>query len=397
MTGSGASSGSGRQPPVSSDSRIVYLDVPESLRGQMENSDTFEIDPAIPIPAEIPPGEDRLPLEQLSWEMIISGMIRVITAGPLDKHADYYRRFVTAVKPSLLDDFFNAAMIKAEAGSFDIAGEIAGALRAVYPHSPRPYLASALVAERRGDAALSENRDAAAEADFDEADSFYRRAAAEKPPLPIVFFNAAYLYMKRGHFARALGLFNEFLSGTDEAQDDEITARQRETAQAMIEEITRRSLDDELFHEAYELVRSGDAQQGLSKIKVFLEQHTDVWNGWFLLGWALRKLGRWQDGVAAFRKCLELGGEGVDTRNELAICLLETGDLRAARHEAEHALALDPDSVKTVSNLGVISLRAGKRDEADAFFRTVLEIDPNDPLAAAYFEGGSDEAARAAE
>jgi tetratricopeptide (TPR) repeat protein len=390
MNGTGASSVPGRQEAASPLSRIVYLDVPESLRGQMESSAAFEIDPSIPIPAEIPPGEERLPVEQLSWEMIVSGMIRVVTARPEGEHADYYRRFISVVKPSLLDDFFNAAVIKAESGSFEIAAEIAEALRAVYPHSPRPYMASALVAERRGDAALSESLDDAAEAYFDEAASFYQSAAAETPPLPAVFFNAAYFYMKRGHFSRALSLFNEFLACTDEAEDDEVIGGQRETAQRMMKEITSRSLDDELFLEAYNLVRQGDAQKGLEKIKVFLERHTDVWNGWFLLGWALRKLGRWEDGVRAFHKCLELGGEGADTRNELAICYLENGDLRAARREAEQALLLDPDSVKVISNLGVIALRAGNREEARGFFRTVLEIDPNDPLAITYFADETD-------
>jgi tetratricopeptide (TPR) repeat protein len=381
------------------DSRIVYLSVPESLRGQFGQTAPhdhdehcggphFEIDPAIPIPAEIPPGEERLPLERLSWEMIISGMIRVITADPDGEDADYYRAFIAAVKPGLLEEFFDAALIKAEAGSFEIAEDIAASLRAVYRHSPLACLAGALVAEHKGDAVDSEGREQDADLIYSEAATFYRQAVAEKPPLPAAFFNAAYFYMKRQNFSRAAEYFGEFLDYTEDSGDDPTIARQREKAEAVITEIGKRSLDDELFREAYDFIRIGEAEKGLEKARSFLEHHSDVWNGWFLLGWALRKLGRWNDGVAAFKKCIELGGDGADARNELAVCLMETGDTRAARRETERALAFEPGNIKVISNLAVIALREGKPDEASAFFRTVLELDPDDPVAKRYFTEG---------
>jgi cytochrome c-type biogenesis protein CcmH/NrfG len=168
--------------------------------------------------------------------------------------------------------------------------------------------------------------------------------------------------------------------------DDGTIVRQREKAETIINDIRKRDLDDELFHEAYDFIRIGEAEKGLEKVKTFIEHHSGVWNGWFLLGWALRKLARWEDGVAAFKKCIELGGENADTCNELAICLLETGDYRAARKAAGRALTLDPNNTKVISNLGVIALREGKRSEAAGFFKTVLDIDPDDPVARKYLE-----------
>jgi tetratricopeptide (TPR) repeat protein len=385
------------------DSRIVYLSVPESLRGQFEQSAPhehdedgnrierhgaipFEIDPAIPIPAEIPPGEDRLPLERLSWEMIISGMIRVITAEPGGDDADYYRTFIAAVKPDLLTEFFDAALVKAQAGDFEVAEDIAVSLRAVYPHSPLAYLISALVAEHKGDAAEAAGREQDADLIYSEAAAFYKQAVAEKPPLPTAFFNAGYFYLKRQNFSRAAGYMGDFLDYTEDDEDDETIARQRAKAEAVINEIDSRNLDDELFREAYDFIRIGEPERGLEKIKKFLEHHSSVWNGWFLLGWALRKLERWADGAAAFKQCIELGGDGADSRNELAICLMETGNLREARREAEHALTFEPENIKVISNIGIIALREGKHAEAAGFFKTVLDLDPNDPVAKHYFE-----------
>jgi Tfp pilus assembly protein PilF len=37
--------------------------------------------------------------------------------------------------------------------------------------------------------------------------------------------------------------------------------------------------------------------------------------------------------------------------------------------------------VKIITNLGAIAIRQGKRSEAAGFFRTALEIDPDDPTA----------------
>ncbi|MDR1229911.1 MAG: tetratricopeptide repeat protein [Spirochaetaceae bacterium] len=389
------------------DSRIVYLSVPESLRGQFEHAAShthdehgncienhsesptvshFEIDPAIPLPAEIPPGEDRLPLERLSWEMIISGMIRVVTAEPAGEDADYYRMFIAAVKPGLLTEFFDAALVKAEAGDFEIAEDIATSLRAVYPHSPLAHLTGALVAEHKGDAAESAGREQDADLIYSEAAAHYKQAVAEKPPLPAAFFNAGYFYLKRQNFSRAAGYLGDFLDYTEDCEDDETIARQREKAEAVINGITKRNLDDELFREAYDFIRIGEPEKGLEKAKKFLEYHSSVWNGWFLLGWALRKLGRWQDGAAAFKQCADLGGDGADTRNELAICLMETGDLRGARREAEHALTFEPENIKVISNLAVIALREGNHAEAAGFFKIVLDLDPDDPVAKHYFE-----------
>jgi Flp pilus assembly protein TadD len=60
---------------------------------------------------------------------------------------------------------------------------------------------------------------------------------------------------------------------------------------------------------------------------------------------------------------------------------MEQGDYDAARKELETALRDDPENVKLISNLGVLAMKRGDDDEAAAFFRTVLEMEPKDPIA----------------
>lgn len=130
----------------------------------------------------------------------------------------------------------------------------------------------------------------------------------------------------------------------------------------------------------------GHEDRGIEKAREFITRHPEVWNGWFILGWGLRRLERWSDAAKAFRKALELGGDGADSRNELAICLMEMDDLPGARGELETALRLESENVKVISNLGVLALKNGNPAEAAGFFRTVLEIDPSDPLAMGYLK-----------
>ncbi|MDR2633134.1 MAG: tetratricopeptide repeat protein [Treponema sp.] len=358
--------------------KLVFLSVPESLRGPVEHlsldpaGEAFTIDPAIPLPVELALGAEALNLEDLSWEMILAGMIRVLAEDPQGTHARYYRGFVLAVKPDILTEFTTAAFLKAHNGDYDLALEIIGLLEGIFPGLPALLLNRALIleeqAQARGELTTAE----------DEAYKAYQAVLDLHPPFPPGIFHAAFFFMKRRNFEAAHRCFQLYLQVGDEPEKQEQAVR-------MLEAMQSQSLDDALFQEAYTYIREDKPAQGLVQIGKFLEQHPQVWHGWFLLGWALRKLGRWHDGIGAFRKALDLGGDTGDTRNELALCLMESGDWAGARKELEAALWEEPENIKIVSNLGVLALKTGNLQEAEGFFRTVLELDPQDPVAQEYF------------
>jgi Flp pilus assembly protein TadD len=72
----------------------------------------------------------------------------------------------------------------------------------------------------------------------------------------------------------------------------------------------------------------------------------------------------------------------------MAICFMELGDFKAARKELEQALHYDPENVKIISNFGVLAAKTGNRSEAASYFRTVLELDPNDVIAKRFLGSG---------
>jgi tetratricopeptide (TPR) repeat protein len=356
--------------------RIVFLSVPESIRGRIEevSAGDFSVDPSIPIPVEIPPDQESLDLEQLSWEMILSGMIKVIERDPDHEDADYYRRFVLAVKPDILKEFSEAAILKARNRDFDLAMEILKALAALYPDSAEVTLNQALVYEEHANTLEESGREEEASEEWDRAHELYICLLNQHSPLPNALFNAGFFFLKQRNYEKARDCFSRYIPVAD-------SPRKKEKAQSIIKEITERSLDDQIFKEAYDFIRLGEETKGIEKIHQFLTRHPEVWNGWFLLGWGLRRLERWDDAVLAFRKTLELGGDNCDTRNELALCLIEQGNLTEARKELERALQMESENIKVISNLGILAMKQGKIDEAAGFFRTVLEYDEEDPLA----------------
>ena len=344
----------------------------------------FKVDPDINLPVELEPGEKTLDPEKLSWEMILSGMLRLIAeqdkSGVPAEWIDYYRRLVLTIKPEIFHEFTGAAIVKSRNGEFEMALEISKILEGLFPGSPGVLLNKALILEKRAETLEKHSHNA--EKENDEALEAYEAALSIKPPLPDTLFNAAFFFMRTRDFARARDCFSAYIYECEESEiQSELPVEKIKQAKKILTDINSQGLDDPGIREAHDCISRGNDEAGLAKIREFIERHPKVWNGWFILGWALRKLNRYENSLEAFGKAHELGGLTSDIRNEMAICLMELGDHKGARKELELALREDTENTKIISNLGVLAMKAGNREEADAYFRTVLELDPDDPLA----------------
>jgi Flp pilus assembly protein TadD len=114
-------------------------------------------------------------------------------------------------------------------------------------------------------------------------------------------------------------------------------------------------------------------------IDSFLEHNKKSWSGWFIRGWALRRLGHFSEAAEAFVRCLELGEQNADIYNELSICTLELGDRQLAKSYLEIALELDAENVKLLSNLAFLHLQDEEFNQVQSLLLRAQVIDPNDP------------------
>ena len=354
--------------------QLVYIALPEAYDREISG---FRPQPGIRIPVETAGKAENFDPALITGEAIVAGMMRLLAWEPDHEHAAYYRSFVRAVKPELLSLLSEAGVLKARSRDWDVAEEIFLALAGIYPEAPEPLIDLAILYEDRAESLAAAGQEEEAERLDELAFERYKTLLAQDPPFPEAFFNAAFFFLRRKNYERAASLLESYVKLGPEGE-------RRDRAEEALAGLREQGYLDELFKEAFDFIRLGRDAEGLEKAELFLAKNPTVWNAWFLKGWALRRLSRWEEGRRAFERALALGAEGSDVRNELSICLLELGLVDEAREQLGIALEREPENIKIITNLGAVALRQGRLAEAIGFFRTVLEIEPEDRAAASW-------------
>jgi Flp pilus assembly protein TadD len=100
-----------------------------------------------------------------------------------------------------------------------------------------------------------------------------------------------------------------------------------------------------------------------------------------LVGIALRRMGRVDEAIVAYREILDETPEAPRILYNLGIALAKDGDLASARAAYERALSLKPNFAEARNNLGDVFLRLGDREAGEREFRAALAIQADFPSA----------------
>ena len=361
---------------------VYFISLPENFD---LNSATFQIDKTIPLPVQKKDTEETLKLEDITQEQILAGILTILAYDKHNKNLDYYRSIIKQVRPDIKKEMTEAAIMKAKNEDWDIAEELFMVLKGLDPEDSITTLNTALFFDQRAETYRQAELNEDADAYDNDALLHYKEAMNAEPAIPDAFFNAGFFYLKQHSFREAKDCFETYLALTCDSNDEELGENgiyKKERAQEILNHINNDNMDDEAFKRAYKLISSGQEEKGLEEIRTFIQKNPNVWNAWFLLGWGLRRIGRWADAEQAFNQSLSCGGENnCDTYNELAICLMEQGKTKEAKKSLQKALSINPENVKIISNLGYLSLKEGNIDDAIKYFTIVLEYSPNDKIA----------------
>jgi Tfp pilus assembly protein PilF len=344
---------------------IIYTELSPALREEFEHAllhsgKPFSIDAAIPVPLEVYTEKDLGPDDHTA-EAVLAAMIRLLAKGEADREREgYYRGFIRAVRPDILDEFTKAAFAKAAMGDFAASEEICLSLRGIFPDDARVAAIRALVLDEQAKHLAAAGRDDEALAAGRLATEAYEDALAGEGATPDILYMAAMCNGRQKQYRRARELFAAYIPVG--------SGKRKEHAQKRLERIDAASLGGPRYEAAYAALCVGDEKKALEEIHEYLRLHADVWNGWFILGWALRRLERWEEAAAAFEKAIELGGRNANIHNELAICLMEMEKLDLARVELEKALVQQPENAKIINNLGYLCRKMGREEEAQRYF-----------------------------
>ncbi|MBO4404620.1 MAG: tetratricopeptide repeat protein [Treponema sp.] len=371
-------------------SSVAFVKLPDDFKFK---GGTFKIDTTIPLPVQFKDGEDASSFSaaDITEEQILSGILTVLAWDKSNANLEYYRSLIKEVRPNLMKELGEAAILKTRDEDWELAEEIYMALRGYDPENKALCMNMALFYDQRADSYRRSSLHDDADACDDLAKNYYNEAMNAEPEIPDAFFNAAFFFLKQHDFSKAKSCFENYIALTSDLKDDELGENgvyKKERAQEMIDKIANRNLENSHYHKAYAFISEGRLEPGLDEIRKFIQENPAAWNGWFILGWGLRLSGRFAEAKEAFLKARECDGgdENADFLNELAICYLETGELEEARKVLHEALVLDTENTKVISNLGCLELKLGNKDEALKYFRTVLEIDPSDKIALSQVE-----------
>ena len=287
---------------------IYYINIPKL---EMSSSSAFEIDPTIPLPVQKKIGENEADFnpKEINAEQILAGMLTILAYDSKNEHLDYYRSILKKVKPNLKKELCEAAILKTKNEDFDLAEEIFRALIGFDPEDVAIILNMALFLDQRADSYRNSGLFEDADAYDADAYSYYEQAMNAEPPLPDVYFNVGFYYMKQHKYREAKDAFETYLALTCETSDEDMGENgvyKKERAQEIINNINNQNMDDEAFKAAYDLISSGQEEKGLEQVRDFLQSNPKVWNGWFMLGWGLRRLERYSEAKQASLKRLSV-------------------------------------------------------------------------------------------
>ncbi|OJF77115.1 MAG: hypothetical protein BKP49_02980 [Treponema sp. CETP13] len=362
---------------------IAFITLPENFK---ISRNSFKIDTTIPLPVQLASPDVEFSPDQLTEEMIFAGILTILAYDQHNKNTLYYRSLINTARPNLKKELTEAAILKARNEDFDLAEEMFTAVRGLDPDDIASVLNIALFFDQRADSYRKSGLIDDADAYDADAELYYQQVMASDPAVPDAFFNAGFFYLKKHNFLKTKECFETYLQLVDSLEKADLNKQTQYKigrAREIVNDINNRNLDNELFKGAYDAINRGEEEEALKLIHKFLEKNPKVWNAWFMLGWALRKLERWDQAKEAFEQCLVCGGDNVDTLNELSICLIELDDYESAYAHLMKAMKKEPENTKVMSNLGMLFLREGKYTEAEHYFNAVLAFDKDDKIALA--------------
>lgn len=370
--------------PASPLETIYFINLPEDYKF---SDAAMKIDPSVPLPVQKKTEGDPndFDMNDIQPEQVLAGILTVLAYDKHNEHLEYYRSIIMQAKPNIKKELTEAAIIKTKNEDWDFAEELFLTLKGIDPEDKAITLNLALFLDQRAESYRRSGIHEDADAYDNDALEYYKDAMNAEPAIPDAFFNAGFFYLKQHDYHEAKGAFETYLALTCDAKDedmDENAQYRQERAQEIVNKISNENMDDAAFAQAYRLISTGKEEEGLDKIRKFIMNNQKVWNAWFLLGWGLRKLRRYEDAMNAFNQAIACGGDqNSDTYNELAICYMELNNIPEAKKSLMKALSISPEDTKIISNLGFLNLKEGNKQEAQKYFTAVLEFDPNDQIA----------------
>ena len=100
--------------------------------------------------------------------------------------------------------------------------------------------------------------------------------------------------------------------------------------------------------------------------------------GWFNLALAHQKSGRFEPASEAYGECIKLRAQSCEAHTNLGIVREQLGDTVGARVAYERAIKVGPEALAPLWNMALLLEHAGQFEEAERYYKQVLERAPKE-------------------
>lgn len=350
---------------------IVFI----SISSEMEtHNKEFVINSSIAVPVQLHDGEDALNQDNgISIAMLASGLIKVIAYQPQHEHIAYYKNFLFALQPDIVQELQLGAVSKAKMGEVEFAIELTLAALHLNDQIPELFVNAATLYAKQ--AKIAQDKEHNEQFDIytkKQLDILYKGVTIH-PLSHILLSEYGLVQLFHSNDEIALEYLNRYLKVAP--KDDK-----REIIEKQVIELQQQADSERTLQEAFDEMQLGNDQTALTLITTFLETNPNNWSGHFIKGWAMRRLKEYQGATEAFLKALSLGTRNADIYNELSICALEMGMRELSKDYLEIALELEEDNMTLLSNLALLLLQDEEYNKVADLLLRAKEIDPKDPL-----------------
>jgi Flp pilus assembly protein TadD len=152
-------------------------------------------------------------------------------------------------------------------------------------------------------------------------------------------------------------------------------------AQEVIQEAQRMKEAAAEVKESAEMIKQGDYDGALVKLKAILERDPNDSNAHYLIGMAYLKKKMWSEAVGPFLRVTELSPKFAAAYYQLGICHQQMNEKENPLLDYQKAMDLDPANPDVPYNSGLILFGLNRIDESLALFEKTLSVKPDDPAA----------------
>jgi tetratricopeptide (TPR) repeat protein len=152
-------------------------------------------------------------------------------------------------------------------------------------------------------------------------------------------------------------------------------------AQEVIQEAQRMKEAAAGVKESAEMIRQGDYDGALVKLKAILEKDPNDLNAVYLTGMAYLKKRMWAEAMGPFLRVTELSPKFAAAYYQLGVCHQQQKEDEKALLDYQKAMELDPANPDSPYNSGLILFGLNRVEESLALFEKTLNLKPDDPAA----------------